>query len=93
VTSAVAIEGELRYGGDEAFAPFESLDAQGVPRGFQIDLLSALAAYRHLSRRDASTSVKAMALGLGFTHLGRFAQAYRELVGDVPSETLASGLQ
>jgi PAS domain S-box-containing protein len=43
VTSAVAIEGELRYGGDDAFAPFESLDAQGVPRGFQIDLLAALA--------------------------------------------------
>lgn len=33
----------LHYGGDEAFAPFESLDAEGRPRGFQIDLLSALA--------------------------------------------------
>jgi PAS domain S-box-containing protein len=43
VNSAGAIEGELRYGGDEAFAPFESVDAQGVPRGFQIDLLAALA--------------------------------------------------
>jgi AraC-like DNA-binding protein len=51
------------------------------------------AAYRHLSRRDAATSVKAVALGLGFTHLGRFAQTYRELVGELPSETLASGLQ
>jgi hypothetical protein len=29
VTSAGAIEGEIRYGGDEAFAPFESLDAAG----------------------------------------------------------------
>jgi AraC-like DNA-binding protein len=51
------------------------------------------AAYRHLSRRDAATSVKAVALGLGFAHLGRFAQAYRELVGELPSETLASRRQ
>ncbi len=32
----------MRYGGDAAFAPFESLDGQGRPRGFQIDLLAAL---------------------------------------------------
>lgn len=32
----------LRYAGDEAFAPFESLDTQGRPQGFQIDLLRAL---------------------------------------------------
>ena len=32
----------LRYGGDSAFAPFESLDAAGQPQGFQIDLLAAL---------------------------------------------------
>ena len=43
VTSAGAIEGEIRYGGDAAFAPFESLDPNGQPRGFQIDLLNALA--------------------------------------------------
>ncbi len=34
----------LRYGGDRAFAPYESLDAQGRPQGFQIDLLAALGA-------------------------------------------------
>lgn len=34
---------ELHYGGDEAFAPFESLGADGAPRGFQIDLLAAMA--------------------------------------------------
>jgi PAS domain S-box-containing protein len=43
VTGTGSTEGKLRYGGDEAFAPFESLDAQGRPRGFQIDLLEALA--------------------------------------------------
>lgn len=32
----------LRYGGDAAFAPFESLDADGRPQGFQIDLLALL---------------------------------------------------
>jgi PAS domain S-box-containing protein len=32
----------VRYGGDTAFAPFESLDAQGRPQGFQIDLLAEL---------------------------------------------------
>lgn len=35
-------QGVLRYGGDEAFAPFESLDAEGQPEGFQIDLVRAL---------------------------------------------------
>ncbi len=32
----------LMYGGDEAFAPFESLSADGRPEGFQIDLMRAL---------------------------------------------------
>lgn len=36
-------EEEIRYGGDRSFAPFESLDAQGLPRGFQVELLQALA--------------------------------------------------
>ncbi|MGE0348035.1 transporter substrate-binding domain-containing protein [Hydrogenophaga sp.] len=32
----------LRYGGDAAFAPFESLDADGQAKGFQIDLMKAV---------------------------------------------------
>jgi len=32
----------LRYGGDAAFAPFESLDATGLAQGIQMDLLAAL---------------------------------------------------
>ena len=32
----------IRYGGDVAFPPFESLDSQGRPQGFQIELLAAL---------------------------------------------------
>lgn len=33
----------IRYGGDADFPPFESLDDQGRPRGFQIDLLDEIA--------------------------------------------------
>lgn len=33
----------LRYGGDYAFMPFEWLDADGEPNGFQIDLIRAVA--------------------------------------------------
>ncbi|QHE75622.1 transporter substrate-binding domain-containing protein [Hydrogenophaga sp. PBL-H3] len=32
----------LRYGGDAAFAPFESLNASGQPEGFQIELMQAV---------------------------------------------------
>ena len=35
--------GHLRYGGDQAFAPIEWLNAQGQPQGFQIDLLNEMA--------------------------------------------------
>jgi len=46
-TAAQSVPGDglpprLRYGGDAAFAPFESLDAQGRPTGFQIDLVQAM---------------------------------------------------
>ena len=33
----------LRYGGDAAYAPIESLDASGRPQGFQVELLNELA--------------------------------------------------
>jgi|GEM_PF-2508385 len=33
----------LRYGGDQAFAPIEWLDAKGKPQGLQIDLLDEIA--------------------------------------------------
>ncbi len=34
------------------------------------------------------TTVRAVAVGLGILHLGRFAAAYREAFGETPSETL-----
>ena len=49
-----------------------------------------LEAHRRLSREDALPSVKAVALDLGFHHLGRFADAYRQLVGELPSATRAA---
>jgi len=46
VTMALAQVPSVRerviYGGDAAFAPFESLDGQGQPTGFQLDLLQEL---------------------------------------------------
>ncbi len=39
---AAQAQGTLRYGGDVAFAPFESLDANGQAEGFQIELMQAL---------------------------------------------------
>jgi PAS domain S-box-containing protein len=39
----MATEEQLRYGGDEAFAPFESRGADGAARGFQVDLIAAMA--------------------------------------------------
>ncbi len=37
--------------------------------------------------RDSGSSVSAVALDCGFTHLGRFAQQYRERFGEKPSAT------
>ncbi len=40
--AAAQAQTTLRYGGDAAFAPFESLNALGQPEGFQIDLMQAV---------------------------------------------------
>jgi AraC family ethanolamine operon transcriptional activator len=42
-----------------------------------------------LSRSDPWRSVKAAALSHGFWHLGQFAHDYRDIYGELPSETLA----
>jgi len=49
-----------------------------------------LAAYQGLARAGEQTSVTGIALALGFQHLGRFAQMYRQLIGEAPSQTLAT---
>ena len=52
-----------------------------------------VAAHRRLSQAHPLPSVKAVALDLGFHHLGRFAQSYRRLIGESRSETLAARLR
>lgn len=44
----------------------------------------------HAKKRleSPSTNVTEIALECGFTHLGRFAKSYRELFGEMPSETI-----
>ena len=42
-----------------------------------------------LQSNDPDVSVTAIALSCGFNNLGDFARDYRELFGELPSETLA----
>ena len=39
----------------------------------------------------ACGEITSIATGLGFTHLGRFSIAYREVFGESPSQTLRRG--
>lgn len=49
------------------------------------------AAHARLLRASAADVVTQIATDLGFTHLGRFSIAYRELFGESPSQTLRRG--
>lgn len=46
------------------------------------------AAHRLLSRARPGSDVTVIAMGLGFSHLGRFAAMYRRAYGESPSQTL-----
>lgn len=46
------------------------------------------ATQRQLCNAAEDTAVSKVALDCGFTHLGRFARAYRRAFGELPSETL-----
>ena len=48
------------------------------------------AAYHLLKHAAPGASVTRIALDLGFGHLGRFAQMYRQVIGESPSQTLAA---
>lgn len=49
------------------------------------------AARRWLERPEAHESVTDVAIGVGFSHLGRFAAMYRRAYGESPSQTLRKG--
>ena len=46
------------------------------------------AALTYVSQTRSPVAVTAVASRWGFVHLGRFAQQYRQLFGEAPSETL-----
>jgi AraC-like DNA-binding protein len=48
------------------------------------------AAFQRLDRAPPDASVTRIALELGFDHLSRFAQNYRQVIGESPSQTLAA---
>jgi AraC-like DNA-binding protein len=49
------------------------------------------AAHRRIANAGTAGEITSMATGLGFTHLGRFSIAYREVFGESPSQTLRRG--
>lgn len=75
------------------------LSPRALQAGFRRDLATPPTAYLRDVRlrrarealtaadRDATT-VRAVAVGVGLLHLGRFAAAYREAFGETPSDTL-----
>lgn len=50
------------------------------------------AVHRRLTHAAPDVSVTRIALELGFDHLGRFAQMYKQVIGESPSQTLAARL-
>ncbi len=67
----------------DAFAAVHSMSLHRYLR------LRRLNQVRSILRSGRTSQVKAAALTAGFWHLGRFAQAYRDLFGELPSQTLA----
>jgi AraC-like DNA-binding protein len=49
------------------------------------------AAHRRIANASAEDETTSIATNLGFTHLGRFSIAYREVFGESPSRTLQRG--
>ena len=75
------------------------LSVRALQEGFRRDLATPPMAYLRQVRlrraREAlqladrgATTVRAVAVGLGILHMGRFAAAYREAFGESPSDTL-----
>ena len=80
-------------GSSERTLRYAFLDVYGVGPNRYLQLRRLHAARRILRGRPAPTSVTKVATELGFWDIGRFAEYYRRLFGELPSETLrnASG--
>lgn len=66
-----------------SFERFRSISPMRYLRNRRLDY-----AHRLLMAGDRSVTVAEVALDAGFTHLGRFSQAYRERFGEAPSAEL-----
>jgi AraC-like DNA-binding protein len=68
---------------------FYGVRGMSPTRSMRVERLAA--ARRALSeRRSRGVTVTTVATGCGFYELGRFAAAYKQVFGEVPSETLRS---
>jgi AraC-like DNA-binding protein len=67
----------------DAYCRFEGVSPMQALRDIRLDRVRA-----QLHAAGPAGNVTAIALGAGFTHLGRFAQAYAARFGERPSETL-----
>jgi AraC-like DNA-binding protein len=72
----------------KAFAQADELPPMTYLRRLRLQRVRADLA--DASQTGSSTAVTAVANRWGFVHLGRFAQQYRHLFGEAPSETLRS---
>ena len=66
----------------DAYCRFEGVSPMRALRDLRLDRV------RDRLRADQAASVTEIALAAGFTHLGRFAQAYASRFGERPSQTL-----
>jgi AraC-like DNA-binding protein len=67
----------------DSYCRFEGVSPMRAVRDIRLDRVRA-----QLNAADPAASVTTIALSAGFTHLGRFAQAYAARFGERPSETL-----
>ncbi len=67
----------------DAFKRFRECSPMQYLRDMRLDV-----AHRRLGDPNAGTTVASIAMECGFSHLGRFAQLYRERFGVAPSATL-----
>jgi AraC-like DNA-binding protein len=66
------------------------LHRRGIPPMRFVAERRLLAAHQWLADASQAATVTEAALRFGFTHLGRFSVAYRQAIGELPSQTLVA---